>query len=74
MQSKEAVDPNTEGHINAFTKELISGVNGMHLVNMSLSVCQNEHHIEGKEGVSFGTNMSTEEEAFDTGSEAQNEM
>jgi hypothetical protein len=39
MQSKEAVDPKTEGHTNAFTKELISGVNGMHLVNMSLSVC-----------------------------------
>jgi hypothetical protein len=74
MQSKEAVDPKTEGHNNAVTKKLISGVNAMHVVNKSLSASQNENHTEGKEQVSFGTNMSTEEEAFDTGLEAQNEM
>jgi hypothetical protein len=74
MQSKEAVDPKTEGHNNAVTKELISGVNAMPVVNKSLSASQNENHTEGKEQVSFGTNMSTEEEASDTGLEAQNEM
>jgi hypothetical protein len=34
---------------------------------------QTEHKFEGKERVSFGKNMSTEDKVFDSGSESKNE-
>lgn len=56
-----------EGHDSAKPNELISGVNAMHVEEKPLSPSLMEHKTEGKERVSFDTNMSTVEEVPESG-------
>jgi hypothetical protein len=71
MQDKKHLTP-IGGHSNVVPKELISGVSAMQVVDDPKRSNQTEHKFEGKERVSFGTNMSTEEEVSDSGLESKN--
>jgi hypothetical protein len=74
MQDKEPLNPTRVGHSNVVPKELISGVSAMQVVEVSQRSNQTEQKIEGEERVSFGTDMSTEGELSNTGSESKNEL
>jgi hypothetical protein len=69
MQNEGTANRGREGQISAEPSEIIRGINAMHVEEKPRSPCLSEHRMEGKERVSFGMNMSTEEEVSDSGSD-----
>jgi hypothetical protein len=63
--AREQTGQNPEDLTNAMAQDLACGVHDLHVVGNSPSACWASQRSRGKERVSFGTNMSTDEEYSD---------
>jgi hypothetical protein len=74
VQDKGIQGQNLRGLSGDVPKELISGVNAMHVKNKLQGASRSGSHTTRKERVPFGMNLSEEDEASNSGSTSQTDM